>query len=133
VVEAPEKSGALITVDFAADQGRDVFAVPGMATASASAGCNRILRDGARLVRNSADVLEDLRIHNQAEAVEEQQPLVLDEDDRRILNVLTGEPQHIDDVVESSGLPLPRVSAGLLTLELQQLVRNVGAQHYTRR
>ncbi len=133
VVEAPEKSGALITVDFAADQGRDVFAVPGMTTASASAGCNRILRDGARLVRNADDVLEDLRIRRDAEPADVQQPLVLDEDERRILNVLTSEPQHIDDIVESSSLPLPRVSAVLLTLELQQLVRNVGAQHYTRR
>ncbi len=132
VVEAPEKSGALITVDFAADQGRDVFAVPGMATSSTSAGCNRILRDGARLVRNADDVLEDLRLRTQVEPVEVQQPLVLDDDERRILNVLTSEPRHIDDVVEASGMVLPQVSGVLLTLELQQLVRNVGAQYYVR-
>ncbi|MBA2468078.1 MAG: DNA-protecting protein DprA [Chloroflexia bacterium] len=132
VIEAPEKSGALITVDFAADQGRDVFAVPGMATSTTSAGCNRILRDGARLVRNADDVLEDLRLRNQAAHVEVQQPLVLDEDERRILNVLTSEPRHIDDVVEACGLALPRVSGVLLTLELQQLVRNVGAHFYVR-
>ena len=133
VVEAPEKSGALITVDFAADQGRDVFAVPGMATSSASAGCNRILRDGARLVRSAADVIEDLRIHASAEPIEAQQPLLLDEHERRVLNVLTSEPRHIDDVVETSGIPMPQVSAILLMLELQQLVRNGGAQYYTRR
>ncbi|MEJ7900551.1 MAG: DNA-processing protein DprA [Thermomicrobiales bacterium] len=126
VVEAPEKSGALITVDFAADQGRDVFAVPGMATSNTSAGCNRLLRDGARLVRSADDVLEDLRLRNQAD------PVVLDDDERRILNVLTSEPRHIDDVVESSGMALPRVSGVLLTLELQQLIRNVGAQYYVR-
>ena len=132
VVEAPEKSGALITVDFAADQGRDVFAVPGMATSSTSAGCNRILRDGARLVRNADDVLEDLRLRTQVGPVEVQQPLVLDDDERRILNVLTSQPRHIDDVVEASGMVLPQVSGVLLTLELQQLVRNVGAQYYVR-
>lgn len=132
VVEAPEKSGALITVDFAADQGRDVFAVPGMTTSSTSAGCNRILRDGARLVRNAEDVLEDLRLRGPAEPVEVRQPLILDDDQRRVLNVLTSEPRHIDDVVESSGMPLPQVSGVLLTLELQQLVRNVGAQYYVR-
>ncbi len=132
VVEAPEKSGALITVDFAADQGRDVFVVPGAVTALKSAGCNRLLRDGARAIRSAEDVLVDLRLRSDpVEAV--QQPLLLEEDERRVLAVLTGELQHIDDVVESSGLPLPSVSALLLTLELQQLVRNHGAQHYTRR
>jgi len=110
-----------------------VFAVPGMATSSASAGCNRILRDGARLVRSAADVIEDLRIHASAEPIEAQQPLLLDEHERRVLNVLTSEPRHIDDVVETSGIPMPQVSAILLMLELQQLVRNGGAQYYTRR
>jgi DNA processing protein len=131
VVEAPEKSRALITVDFAADQGRDVFAVPGPATASTSAGCNRLIRDGARLVRSVDDVLEDLRLRQPA-AAEVQQPLLLEEDERRVLNVLTGEPQHIDDVMEAVDLQLPHVAALLLTLELRQLVRNVGAQYYTR-
>lgn len=131
VVEAPDRSGALITVDFAADQGRDVFAVPGPVNATASAGCNRILRDGARPVRSATDVLEDLRLHRSVpEAV--QPPLMLDEDERRILAALTSQPRHIDDIVEAAGLPLPRVSVILLTLELQQLVHNAGAQHYTR-
>ena len=131
VVEAPERSGALITVDFAADQGRDVFAVPGPVTSAASAGCNTLLRDGARPARSAADVLEDLRLQGgPPEAI--QPALPLDDDERRILAVLTGEPQHIDDVVELTGLSLPRVSAVLLTLELQQMVRNAGAQHYTR-
>jgi DNA processing protein len=132
VVEAPEKSGALITVDFAADQGRDVFAVPGPATSTTSAGCNRILRDGARLVRNADDVLEDLRLRVQTDPDPVQQPLVLDDHERRVLNVLTSEPRHIDDVAESCGLVLPQVSGVLLTLELQQLVRNVGAHYYVR-
>lgn len=132
VVEAPDRSGALITVDFAADQGRDVFAVPGLATSSTSAGCNRLLRDGARLVRNADDVLEDLRLRRAGSEVEVQQPLVLDDDARRVLNVLTSDPRHIDDVAESSGLALPHVSGVLLTLELQQLVRNVGAHFYVR-
>ncbi|HYI25890.1 MAG TPA: DNA-processing protein DprA [Thermomicrobiales bacterium] len=133
VVEAPEKSGALITVDFAADQGREVFAVPGPANAHASAGCNRILRDGARLVRNASDLIEDLRLKAPANEPAVQQALLLDDDERRVLAVLTSEPMHIDDVGESAGLALPRVSAILLTLELQNLVRNAGAQHYTRR
>ena len=62
-----------------------------------------------------------------------QQPLLMDEDERRVLAVLTSEPMHIDDVGERSGLALPRISAILLTFELQELVRNAGAQHYVRR
>lgn len=133
VVEAPERSGALITVDFAADQGRDVFAVPGPVNAASSAGCLRIMRDGARMVRNADDILEDLRLLRPEPPEAEQAALFLDDDDRRVLHVLTSAPLHIDDAVEASGLPLPRVSAILLALELQGLVSNTGAQHYTRR
>lgn len=133
VVEAPERSGALITVDFAADQGRDVFAVPGPVNAASSAGCLKIMRDGARPVRDANDILEDLRLLRPELPDAEQPVLFIDDDDRRVLHVLTSAPLHIDDVVEASGLPLPRVSAILLTLELQGLATNAGAQHYTRR
>ncbi len=133
VIEAPEKSGALITVDFAADQGRDVFAVPGPVNSPASAGCLRVMREGARPVRDAGDVIEDLRLNRPPVDEVNQPALFLDDDDRRVLHVLTGSPLHIDDVVEASGLALPRVSAILLTLELQQLATNTGAQHYTRR
>jgi DNA processing protein len=132
VTEAPERSGALITVDFAADQGRDVFAVPGHVTAPNSAGCNRIIRDGARIVRTAEDILEDLRLGS---AVPDpvQQPLLIDERDRRLIAVLTGDPQHIDDIAALVNLTVSQVSVQLMTLELQGLVRNVGAQNYVRR
>jgi DNA processing protein len=133
VIEAPERSGALITVDFAADQGRDVFAVPGNVTSPASVGTNRLIRDGARLVRCAGDVLEDLRLGRPERIETVQPPLLVDEEDRRLLAVLTAEPQHIDDIAERSGMPGPAVSARLLTLELQGLAVNAGAQHYTRR
>jgi DNA processing protein len=132
VIEAPDRSGALITVDFAADHGRDVFAVPGPATAANSAGCNRIIREGARLVRNAEDILEDLQIARRHEAVAIQQALPMNEDDRRLLAVLSSEPQHIDDLALLSDTTVAEASARLMTLELQGLVRNAGAQHYTR-
>lgn len=134
VVEAPERSGALITVDFAADQGRDVFAVPGQALSSSSVGTNTLIRDGARLVRNAEDILEDLQLRR-SEGLEEpvQQPLHMTEEERLLFAVLTGDPQHIDDIADRCSLALPGVSALLVTLELQGQVRNVGAQHYVRR
>lgn len=134
VIEAPERSGALITVDFAADQGRDVFAVPGPAMATGSAGTNRLIRDGARLVRDADDVLEDLQLRREPAPDEPvQQPLLMSEDERRLIAVLTGDPQHIDDIAERISMAPPQLSALLVTLELQGQVRNVGAQHYVRR
>lgn len=133
VVEAPERSGALITADFAADQGRDVFAVPGSVLADSSAGNNRLLRDGARLVRTAADVLEDLGLDAGPDADAVQQALPLDESERRLLAVLTREPQHIDEVAALADVPINEASAYLTILELNGLVRNAGALHYARR
>jgi DNA processing protein len=133
VIEAPDRSGALITVDFAADQGRDVFAVPGPVLAENSAGCNRLIREGARLVRSADDILEDLQLRrdHRREAVT-QQSLPLSEDERRLLAVLTLQPQHIDDLAELSDSTVAEISGRLMMLELQGLVRNAGAQHYAR-
>lgn len=132
VVEAPMRSGALITVDFAADQGRDVFAVPGSTLSQASAGCNRILRDGARLVRSADDVLEDLRLGEAPKQLSLDTPAGLDEPSRRVLAVLTGDPRHIDEIGASAGIPIASLSPMLMTLELEGFVRNVGAQYYAR-
>jgi DNA processing protein len=132
VVEAPMRSGALITVDFAADQGRDVFAVPGSVLSPASAGCNRILRDGARPVRSAEDVLEDLRLGEAPQQLPLESPASLDEDSRRVLSTLTSEALHIDEIGAVAGIPIASLSALLMTLELRGFVRNVGAQYYAR-
>lgn len=132
VIEAPDRSGALITVDFAADHGRDVFAVPGPANAANSSGCNRLIRDGARLVRSGDDILEDLQIMRQSQVVAAQQALPLSDDDRRLLAVLSAQPQHIDDIAMLCDSSVSDVSGRLMMLELQGLVRNAGAQHYAR-
>ncbi|MGC4191600.1 MAG: DNA-processing protein DprA [Thermomicrobiales bacterium] len=132
VTEAPEKSGALITVDFAADQGRDVCAVPGPVGASKSAGCNQLIRNGAFLVRSARDVLDDLGIGRTPEQLAVQQALPLGESERLLLGVMSGEPRHIDDLRELANLPTTEVSSVLMLLELQGLVTNAGAQHYVR-
>jgi DNA processing protein len=132
VVEAPDRSGALITVDFAADQGRDVFAVPGQVTAANSTGTNRLIREGARLVRSADDLMEDLQIRRNRADAAVQQLLPLSEDERRLLAVLTSMPQHIDDLAELSDSTVAEISGRLMMLELQGLVRNAGAQHYAR-
>ncbi|MGI8644545.1 MAG: DNA-processing protein DprA [Thermomicrobiales bacterium] len=132
VVEAPTRSGALITTDFALDYGREVFAVPGSVLSHVSSGCHRLLRHGARLVTCAADVLDDLNLVAPGDAAPVQQSLPLEEDERRLLALLTGEPQHIDEVAEAAGRPIAQVAALLLTMELKGLIHNAGAQHYTR-
>jgi DNA processing protein len=132
VVEAPSRSGALITGDFAADQGREVFVVPGSVLSHASAGCNRLLRDGARPVTCAADILEDLNLGQRAEQAAAQQALPETEDERRLLALLTAEPQHIDELCAAANLAITQGSVLLSMMELKGFVRNVGAQHYVR-
>jgi DNA processing protein len=133
IVEAPARSGALITADFAADQSRDVFVVPSSVLNDSGAGGLRLLRDGATMIRNAEDVLEDLRLlrHNQPAAA--QLSLAFEsEHERRLFALLTGEGQHIDDLAAALNQPIGEVSALLLTMELKGMVKNSGAQHYTR-
>lgn len=133
VIEAPERSGALITVDFAAEQGRDAFAVPGPVHAPASAGCLRILREGATLVRSAEDILEDLHIRPLESVPTEQAVLPLSPEERRLLSVLTSQPQHIDDLAEALGQSVSDVSGELMMLELQGSVQSTGGGYYSRR
>jgi DNA processing protein len=132
VVEAPNRSGALITCDFAADQGREVFVVPGNVLSNASAGCNRLLRDGARPVTCAADILEDLNLAQRRDQTEARQTLPASEDERRLLALLTAEPEHIDEIAAAANLPIVQASVLLTTMELKGFVRNVGAQHYVK-
>lgn len=134
VIEAPERSGALITVDFAAEQGRDAFAVPGPVHATASAGCLRILREGATLVRSAEDILEDLHIRpTDYESSDVAENTSLSDDERRLLSVLTSVPQHIDDIAAQLGKGISEVSGEIMMLELQGAVRNEGSGYYSRK
>lgn len=133
VTEAPDRSGALLTVNFAAEQGRDAFAVPGPVHAASSAGCLRIIREGATMVRSAEDILEDLHIRRVSTPLEPvQTTLPLSSEDRHLLNLLTGHAQHIDDLAEKASRPVPEISGQLMMLELQGLVRSTGAGFYIR-
>lgn len=132
VIEAPDRSGALITAEFAADHGREIFAVPGPVTAANSSGCNRLLREGARLVRSADDIMEDLQINRLLESTVPQQRPLLSEDDNRLLAVMSIEPLHIDDIAVRCDVAVAEISGRLMLLELQGVVRNTGSQHYAR-
>ncbi len=133
VVEAGEKSGALITVKFALEQGRDVFAVPGPITASNSIGTNNLLKQGAKCVTSVQDVLEELNMGMVAEHVEAARALPADPTERMLLSFMEGSSQHIDELTNRSGLPASTVSAILIMMELKGMVRHLGGMLYAAR
>jgi DNA processing protein len=131
VIEATRNSGALHTVRHATEQGREVFAVPGRIDSLASEGCHDILRDGAILVRSATDVLQALGplMGPVATATDQTvmtpRELVLDEQERRVLNLVTIDPLPVDQVLRSAGLEPSRVLATLTVLEMRRLVQRV--------
>src|SRR5437870_8783096 len=130
VVEADEKSGALITVGFALEQGRDVFAVPGPITSRMSAGTNNLLKQGAKCVTSAQDILEELNMDMVAEHVEAARALPTHPTERMLLELLQDSPQHIDQLTNLSGLPASTISAILTMMELKGMVRHIGGMQY---
>jgi len=131
VVEAAERSGALITARHAMEQGREVFAVPGNVDSRASRGCHRLIRDGARLVESADDVLEELGPLVEAAPQPDGQPihhpaeLLLNELERQVLSAIGGEATPIDRIVAETGLPVPQVLATLSVLEMRRVIRRL--------
>lgn len=132
VVEAGEQSGALITAEFAADQGRDVFAVPGSIFQRGSIGTNRLIRDGAAPVLSANDVLEALNLTSVAQHVEAQMLLPTDATEALLFEHVGEEATHVDEIGRAAGLPIATVSSTLAVMELKGLVRSVGGMNYVR-
>jgi len=133
VVEAPESSGALLTADTALDQGRDVFAVPGNVTAKTSMGTNRLIQNGAKLVIDANDILDELNLtRTTVETSKHVRQIAPDNPVEASLSQLLGEePVHIDDLCEQSGLPITTVSSALALMELKGIVHRLDGMHYT--
>ena len=162
VVEAPERSGALITADTAVEQGRDVFAVPGPIDAPNSVGCNRLIREGAVLTADAWDLLQEYearfpdklrreearkepeKVGYEARQKEEPRPVPpslrlsdpavsLTDDQIALLRALSDqEPIQVDDLIEQTGIPTRRVLSALTLLEIEQYVQQHSGKHYTR-
>jgi len=137
VVEAAVSSGSLITARAAAEQGREVFAIPGSIHNPLARGCHRLIREGAKLVETAEDVLEELAPQLRAALAEPAATAgspspELDADQRCLLENLDFAPVSIDVLVERSGLTAETVSSILLLLELQGYVASEPGGHYTR-
>jgi DNA processing protein len=130
VVEAGESSGALITANQALEQNREVFAVPGSILSPASRGTNHLIQEGAKLVRNYVDVLEELNLTIMAQQLEMKELLPTDETESLLLKQLSREPIHIDEICRNSGLAANLVSSTLAMMELKGIIKQVGGMNY---
>jgi DNA processing protein len=130
IVEAGDRSDALITASFAADQGRDVFAVPGNVDAPQSVGTKRLIQQDAHPLVNPQEILETLNLtlvnqHQEARVV-----LPADVNEAQLLRVITQEPVHIDEICNQTAMPIETITATLAMMELKGMVRQVGGMHY---
>ena len=132
VVEAPQNSGTLITVDQALDQGRAVMAFPGRADSPASVGCHRLIRNGARLVTSSEEVIEELQeLLPLAAARKAPRPAAPERapeppasaEERNVLAHIGSEPVHVDAVIRESGLPAGTVNALVVGLQIKRRLK----------
>ena len=136
VVEAGLTSGALITAAQALEQGRLVYAVPGHINAPSAMGSNRLIQQGAKLVMDANDILDDLQIllpETKPSAQAAARPLPpLSDDERRVYNSIDSSETAIDRIAARSNLPSATVSATLLRLELKRLVRQLPGKYFVK-
>jgi len=130
VTEAGEGSGALITATLALEQNREVFAVPGSILSPASRGVNRLIKEGAKLVSEVQDILEELNLTMIPRQMEMRELVPENETESLIMKYLSHEPTHIDEVCRSSSLPIATVSSTLAMMELKGIVRQMGGMNY---
>jgi DNA processing protein len=148
VVEATKDSGALITANLAAEQGREVFAVPGKISSTTSSGTNSLIRDGAKLIQSVDDIIGELSLRELKEVSPDEKEALdgkvrrmtkgyiynsLTDDERRIYKTLSDEPMHIDDVIDKAGLDSSKASRILLDLQLKKLIQEVPGKQYLRK
>ena len=148
VVEAARNSGALITADFALEQGRDVFAIPGKVDSATSFGTNQLIKQGAKLIDSIEDIIEELKpklaeyiekesgktkiADTRKVAKERKSSIQLSEEEGLIYSLLDSSPRHADELIEESGLSSAKVMAILLKLEMRKSVKQLPGKMYIR-
>ncbi|NTV41163.1 MAG: DNA-protecting protein DprA [Candidatus Moranbacteria bacterium] len=132
VTEAAEKSGSLITANFAVEFGREVFAVPGNISSLQSEGANSLIKKGAKMTTGLSDILEEIKLQTQTQAIPSSMPLELTENEESLLHFLSSEPTHIDRIIKLTKLEASSVISNLSILEIKGVIKNIGGQNYIR-
>lgn len=135
VIEAGEKSGALLTAYYALDQNRDVFALPGRITDDKSLGTNRLIQKGAKLVRNVEDIIEEIEPNRTFPTEPRQMEITFsleDPEEKRVYDALSSEPIHIDEFASRIGKSTYEILATLLALELKGAVRQLAGKMFVK-
>ncbi|MFH1594345.1 MAG: DNA-processing protein DprA [Candidatus Omnitrophota bacterium] len=138
VVEAAARSGTLITVDFALEQGREVFAVPGNVSSPKSSGTNLLIKEGARLVQDASDITDELKNVLDVKGASDETGYAsrpapeasLSELERAVFEATGQIPKSIDEISAIANLPVHRTSDSLLKLELKRLVKALPGENY---
>ena len=134
VVEAPQRSGSLITANQAAEQGRTVYAVPGPIDRPTSQGCHRLIQEGAKLVMGVEDILEDFgQLELITEDGQEETLPDLTKEESTLFALLSGTEVGIEDLIRQACLPSQVVATTLMRLEMKRLVKQLPGKHFVRR
>lgn len=128
VTECPKNSGAMITAQFALEQNREVFACPGSIYFENSKGTNYLIQQGAKLVMQAQDIIEELGFN--LILSEKQKPKAENEEERKILEILSKEPISLDLIVQKTKLPPSKLLPSLTKMELSAKVKNTGGTNY---
>ena len=132
VVEAGEKSGALITAQYALEQNRDVFAVPGNIHSPVSIGPNRLIQQGGKLVTRVEDILEELNLKMAVDQQVAKAVLPETAEEAALIAQLSTQPLHVDELGRLTGMPSSLISSTLTIMELKGMVQQVGGMQYVR-
>ena len=132
VVEAREKSGSLITVGYALEQGKEIYAVPGRLYDHLADGTNRLIQEGAYLVREPGDILQNFVVQNRNILTNSQknQKLLLETDEKIVYACLSLHPKHMEQIAQETGIPVPSLSVLLFEMEMKHYIKQPMKNYY---